>query len=115
MQLDPDLTLLIGTAAMLCADVEENKYLIKGLDNGTTAKDVAQILLNCAEWVVKPQNLTKSLDKRRPDYIVCASTPPPTNDFCLEGKWIKIVKWTPPRPSAPMLGTGERPSTTLPP
>ena len=46
---------------------------------------------------MKPQHPTKNLDKRRPDYIVCSSTPPPTTDFCLEGKLIKIVKWTPPQ------------------
>ena len=84
MQLDPEMTQMIGAEAMMCEDLEHNKYVIKGLDSGTTAKDVAQIMQNCASRTVKPLNPTKGQDKRKPDYLVCASTPPKLMTFALK-------------------------------
>jgi len=97
LALNPELVNLVGQSTMLCATTDANKYLVKGLDNGISQREVAQLFLDTIAWSVKPLNPTKGADKKRPDYIVCADRPPTSSDICLGKDWIKITQWIPPQ------------------
>ena len=111
MALNPEMTDLVGKDTMLCDNSNDNKYLIKGLDNGTSQREVAQTLLNTINWSVKPLNPTKGLDKRRPDYIVCANTPPQPRTFAWTTNGSKLQNGFRPRLNAPTPGTGGKRNT----
>jgi hypothetical protein len=63
LALNPELVNLVGQETMLCTNSDDNKYLVKGLDNGISQREVAQLFLDTIKWSVKPLNPTKGIDK----------------------------------------------------